>query len=152
MSNNQNRPGGNQQQPPTDGPSAQQLSDRPADNPPAGDRPIQGRGRPNLEPFEIEFGDDYLRNQTIGSPPFQMIVRGTFSIARLGKRDVGMRDVGMVATKIPELPGHHLAVNIQGRRAVVFDPLAENADGSPNKKGMDALERYNNTARTNPGL
>ena len=95
--------------------------------------------------FTVEFGDDYLRNHTINTPPFQGQVRGEFSLARLSKRPEGSRDVGSTASRIPDLPGMRLSIDIRRKQGVLFDPCEEGA-------GKAALERYNLLAKGTPAL
>ena len=129
-----------------------QQAGAPADSDkPSGDK--GERSNPNARdtgdsyvPFTVEFGDAYCRNHTINTPPFQMNVRGAFSIAALASRPEGMRTLGEAAGRIPEMPGAMLSVNLRTGQVRLWDPCDETANG------RKALERYNALAATTPAL
>lgn len=100
----------------------------------------QRQDRRTPQPFTVEFGDNFLRNHTINTPPFQMVVRGSFSLARLARRErdgkkYDAREVGTAAARIPDMPGAMMEVNCRTRQVRVFDPL-------DSEKGKEILERY----------
>lgn len=108
--------------------------------------PTQQRGNtPRLQPFTVEFGDVYCRNHTLNTPPFQTQVRGAFSLATMARRPEGMRDVGVIGMRIPDLPGQRLSVDPSRKTARLFDPCEEGA-------GKAALDRYNAVAKEAPNL
>ena len=117
--------------------------------PPAGGGQPQNQPRHDRrlpEPFTIEFGDDFLRNHTVNTPPFQMVLRGAFSLARLARRErdgkkYDAREVGTAAGRIPDMPGARMEINCRTREVRLFDPL-----DSPD--GKELLQRYESVAKS----
>lgn len=108
----------------------------------------QQQNRRSLEPFTVEFADDYCRNHTITTPPLQGLdIRGRWDTSRLAKRPQGMRNLGEEATKIPSpIPGAYLRVDPVRRTVRLFDPL------SATDAGKATLEHYNKVAKGVPIL
>lgn len=76
-----------------------------------------------LQPFKVEFGDNYLRNHTIAT--FRLRVRGSWSITALHQRPIGGRDIGAAMSAMPAIPGQTLRVEPREMKAYVEDPLAD---------------------------
>jgi hypothetical protein len=116
--------------------------------PEAASQPAQRRGAPPAK-FTVEFGDSFLRNHTINTPPMQTVVRGAFSLPQLARRErdgkkYTMPDIGSKALRIPEFPGAQMSIDCRTRKVRLFDPL-----DSPD--GKELLEQYNNLAKSEQG-
>lgn len=122
----------------------------------AENQPPQGQQRAGEHyKFTVEFGNDRLANQVlIASPPIQRMVRGAFSIGRLGRRKhlapdgpmvgkhLGSRDVGGAATRVPDIPGMRLTVDTRRGKLRLFDPLEHD------QAGKEALANYNQMVKS----
>lgn len=76
-----------------------------------------------LEPFTVEFGDVYCRNQFINC--LRLRARGAWSIQRLHQRPGGGRDLGSTMSQMPAIPGQQLRVVPREMKAYLEDPLTE---------------------------
>lgn len=128
----------------TGGGQPQNQRRQPEQNPPAAQQPPEQPQRRSPPPFTVEFGDNFLSNHTINTPPFQMVVRGAFALSKLSRRErdgkkYGAREVGTAAGRIPDLPGAMLEINCRTKKVRLFDPL-----DSP--EGKEILANYNAVA------
>jgi hypothetical protein len=84
--------------------------------------PPKGR----IAPFTVEFGDSY--NRTIAVGCLKMKMRGHFSIAKLHANPEGGPDVGQDMSRMPEIPGLRIVVDVSRQAALLFDPLEDDLD------------------------
>jgi hypothetical protein len=81
-------------------------------------------GKP-LEPFTVEFSTP--TNQTVVINTLRIRMRGNYSLAKYLSRPEGARDIGPMA-RMPEIPGQRMTVDHRRMKAVVEDPLEDNAE------------------------
>lgn len=94
-----------------------------------------------LEPFTVEFGDNYCRNHVINC--LRVRARGAWSVTRLHQREIGGRDIGTGMSTMPAIPGLRLRVVPREMKAYLEDPLTDDPT---------LMEQINSAIRKNPSV